>query len=79
MMVHFDDLFTVTEGNILKPKVVIRINNILLTPTEYPPLESLAIGGVPLPQLTDKLVDIDIEYDVVAVFTVRSVIDDIKT
>ncbi|MES2765659.1 MAG: hypothetical protein V4642_07320 [Bacteroidota bacterium] len=74
MLVHFDDLFIKTEEEVLKPKVIIQLDDIVLMPKIHPPLEALAIDGIPIPELKEDLIEVDIEYDRNIVFIIKKVV-----
>lgn len=74
MLVHFDDLFVTTEEEILKPKVIIQLDDLVLMPRIHPPLETIEIDGIPIPELKDELLEVDVEYDRIIVFIIKKVV-----
>jgi hypothetical protein len=42
-------------------------------PKANPPLDSIEIDGIPIPDLKDELLEVDIEYDRIIIFIIRKV------
>jgi len=73
MLLHFNDLFVVDEQQKLTPKVIVKVNDLVLMPKANPSLESIEIDGIPIPDLKDELLEVDIEYDRIIIFVIRKV------
>ncbi|MES2764695.1 MAG: hypothetical protein V4642_02425 [Bacteroidota bacterium] len=77
MMVHFDDLFGMTEDNLLRPKVNIEIDNIIYTPQSYLPLDNIVVSGIKLPELREHLLRVDLTTRSFEMFTIKNIVDNI--